>query len=243
MTTPPQNSSSSGDDRNLVPVDENYLAPTFEDRLGLFWAKHSRTVLAACAVVLGAIVFKGAYEIIAARREKAVSADYAAATTDAQLKTFATDHGTHVLGGLAQLRLADQAYAAGNHAEARSLYEKAVSILKDDTFGQRARLGAAVAAVLAGAVTEGESSLKQIAADLKLGRMVRSEAAYHLAGLAASAGRTDEAVRLIEQVISIDADGQWAERASMLRATLPASAPTASVTDAKAESTPTVSFK
>ena len=29
----------AGDDRNLITVDENYLAPSFEDRLQMFWAK------------------------------------------------------------------------------------------------------------------------------------------------------------------------------------------------------------
>lgn len=245
MSTTPHSapSPSAGDDRNLVSVDENYLAPTFEDRLRLFWAKNSRAVLAACGLVLGVILVKGGYEIYVSQRNKAVAADYAAATTDAQLKSFVGSHGDHVLGGLAQLRLADQAYSAGNYAEARTAYDKASGILKKTNFGQRARLGAAVSAVQAGAAAEGEAALKQISADLAVDKLVRAEAAYHLASLAAAAGNATEAIRLIEQTTVIDPDGQWADRASMLRTTLPASAQPAVSAEKAADPVPSVSLK
>lgn len=243
-TTPkPVSSRPAGDDRNLVPVDENYLAPTFEDRLRLFWAKNSRGVLAACAIVLAVILGKGAYEFISAQREKSIAADYAAATNDEQLKSFIASHDGHVLAGLAQLRLADQAYAAGNYADARPAYEKAAGILKSTTFGQRARLGAAISAVEAGSVTEGQAALKQVVADLSLGKIIRSEAAYHLASLAASSGDAAEAIRLIEQSTAIDPDGQWADRASLLRAKLPAPAVAQTPAEASPEAVPAVTFK
>ncbi len=237
-TTPKPSSSAAGDDRNLVSVDENYLAPTFEDRLRLFWAKNSRAVLAACALVVAVILGKGAYEFLSAQREKGIAADYAAATTDDKLKAFIASHSNHTLGGLAQLRLADQAYAAGNYAEARSAYDKAIAILKSNVFGQRARLGAAISAIQAGAATDGEAALKQLSADLTVDKLIRSEAAYNLAALAAQAGNTAEAIRLIEQSTVIDPDGHWADRASMLRSTLPAV-----TADAKAEPVPAVSLK
>lgn len=234
----------SGDDRNLVSVDENYLAPTFEDRLRLFWEKNSRAVVAGVALVLVVILGKGGYEIFRARQERAVSAAYAAATSDALLADFVAAHPGHVLGGLAQLRLADQAYASGSYAAARSAYEKAAGILKSDTFGQRARLGAAISAVQSGASAEGGAALKAIVADLNLAKLVRAEAAYHLASLAAVAGDGAEALRLIEQVSAIDPEGPWADRASLLRTTLPAAAASAASPAAPAaEAVPTVSFK
>lgn len=244
MSSTPSPAPSSGDDRNLVTVDENYLAPTFEDRLRLFWEKNSRAILAAVVFVLGVILAKGGYEIVREQNEKAVAADYAAATTDEQLKAFVADHADHTLGGIAQLRLADQAYAAGNFAGARAAYEKAAGILKTNTFGQRARLGAAISAVQAGAGAEGETALKQLVADLTLSNLVRAEAAYNLALLAAGAGNAAEAIRLIEQTTTMDAEGPWAERATLLRTTLP-TAEIAADTPAKSvsEVVPSVSFK
>jgi hypothetical protein len=243
MSTTPHTTPSSGDDRNLVTVDENYLAPTFEDRLRLFWDKNSRAVLAGIALVLVVILAKGGYEIVQAQNEKAVAADYAAAITDAQLKAFVADHSDHVLGGLAQLRLADNAYAAGNFADARAAYAQAAGILKTNTFGQRARLGAAISAIQAGAVTDGEAALKQLSADLNLTALVRAEATYTLALLAAGAGNAAEAIRLIEQTTTIDSEGPWAERATLLRTTLPAIETAAAAPVPSAEVVPTVSFK
>lgn len=244
MSSTPSPAPSSGDDRNLVTVDENYLAPTFEDRLRLFWEKNSRAILAAVVFVLGVILAKGGYEIIHARQQKAVAADYAAAATEDQLKAFVADHPDHTLGGLAQLRLADTAYAAGNFDAARAAYDKAAGILKTNTFGQRARLGAAISAVQAGAAAAGETALKQLVADLNLSNLVRAEAAYNLALLAAGAGNVAEAVRLIEQTTTMDAEGPWAERATLLRTTLPTAEAAAAIpANAVPEVVPSVNFK
>lgn len=244
MSTTPKSSpaTSSGDDRNLVTVDENYLAPSFEDRLRIFWEKNSGAVLAACALVLVVILAKGGYEIYTARQEKAVAAAYAAATTGEQLASFVAANSGHVLGGLAQLRLADEAYSAGKYAEARASYEKASGILKSNTFGERARVGAAISTVLAGSAAEGEAALKQLSADITLAKLVRAEATYHLASLAAAAGNAAEAIRLIEQVTVIDAEGPWVDRASMLRATLPKGAAAPAAIPDNSESVPSVSF-
>jgi hypothetical protein len=244
MSSTPSPAPSSGDDRNLVAVDENYLAPTFEDRLRLFWEKNSRAVLAGIALVLVVILAKGGYEIVSARREKTVVADYAAATTDEQLKAFVAGHAGHVLGGLAQLRLADNAYAAGNYADARAAYEKAAGILKSNTFGQRARLGAAISAVQSGSTADGENALKQLSSDLNLSTIVRAEATYNLALLATGTGRTAEAIRLIEQATAIDSEGPWAERAMLLRSTLPAvEAVSLPASNSTPEAAPSVMFK
>ena len=221
MPTTPTNASPSspaGDDRNLVPVDENYIAPSFEDRIALFWAKNSKLVLTVCVLVLLAVLAKGGYELYAAKHERDVAAAYAAASTDAQLKAFIAEHGTHQLAGVAQLRLADQAYASGHYADAQSGYEKAAGVLVGTTFGQRALLGSAVSRVQAGKSAEGEAALKQLVGDLTVIKGIRAEAAYLLAALATEAGRTVDASKWASQVSAIDPSSQWSQRAAMLRA-------------------------
>ena len=243
MSTTPTNSSHpspSSDDRNLVPVDETYIAPSFEDRLGIFWEKNSKTVIAVFAVVVLAVLAKGGYDFLAAQREKAVAADYAAAATTVQLKGFIAAHADHSLAGIAQLRLADEAYVAGNFADAQSGYASAAATLANTIFGQRARLGSAAALVQAGKTAEGEAALKLLVSDLSLSKGIRAAAAYQLAALAVDAGKTDEANNLITQVAAIDPAGQWTQRATLLRARL--LAPEAAV-DIKKAIAPGINFK
>ncbi|HTJ79979.1 MAG TPA: hypothetical protein VL357_13375 [Rariglobus sp.] len=245
-TTPTHDStpSSAGDDRNLVPVDENYLAPSLEDRLAIFWSKHSKSVIIALVVVVLAVVAKGGYDIFAAQREKAVDAAYAAATTNAQLKAFVADHPTHALAGIAELRLADDAYTAGNYADAQAGYIKAGDTLGKSPFGQRARLGVANTLIQSGKTADGEVALKQLVADLSVAKALRAEAAYQLAALAADAGQTDEAAKFITQVEAIDPSGQWSQRATLLRARLPSSSVVASGGDkGSVAPAPSVNFK
>jgi len=249
MPTPPTHASSpapAGDDRNLVPIDENYPALSTEDRLALFWAKHSRSVIAVLVVVILAVLAKGGYDLYSAHREKAIVAGYAAATTDARLKAFADAYPAHPLSGIARLRLADTAYEAGHYADAHAAYTQAAGILGATPLGQRARLGAATALVLSGKATEGQAALKQIVAALAASKAVRAEAAYQLAELAAEAGQTEEATRLITQIESIDPAGQWTQRATLLRARLPAPAAPADASASagdKKDAAPAVQFK
>src|SRR5438067_1230405 len=61
MAATPTN-KPTGDDRNLVPVDEKYAALTFEDKLHQFWARNRMLVLGLCGLVLVGILAKGGWE-------------------------------------------------------------------------------------------------------------------------------------------------------------------------------------
>ncbi len=226
MSTPatPSAPQPAGDDRKLVPVDENYIAPSFEDKLHLFWEKNGKAVLALCAVVLLAIVGKGGWEYLEGQKELDVQKAYAVATTSEQLKSFAAAHAEHALAGVAQLRIADEAYAAGKSADALAGYEKAAAVLKTGPLAARAQLGRALAKVQAGKAADAITDLKQIAGDAAQSKGIRAEAAYHLTGLAAEAGNGADVQKYADQLMQIDASGPWTQRAMMLRATVPAPA-------------------
>ena len=131
MTKPATPSAPrSGDDRNLVAADENYVALTFEDRLRIFWQKNGKSVVAFIVIVLLGVLAKGVWDYRATQKERELERAYAAATTPVQLKAFATAHPGHVLAGVARLRLADDDYAAGKWTEAIYGYEDAVPALK-----------------------------------------------------------------------------------------------------------------
>ncbi len=236
MSTPatPSAPQPAGDDRKLVSVDESYIAPSFEDKLHLFWKKNGKAVLALCAVVLLGIVAKGGWDYLQAQKELDIEKAYAGATTSEQLKTFAAANAGHSLAGVAQLRLADEAYAAGKSADAIAAYDKAFAALKTGPLAARAQLGRALAKVQAGKAAEATTDLKQIAADTGQFKGVRAEAAYHLTSLAAEAANAAEVQKYSDQLMQLDPAGPWTQRALMLRASTPA-APAAMVAPAKAE--------
>ena len=244
--------ASAGDDRNLVTVDETYVAPGLDDRLRLFWTKNSRVVLALLVIGLLVLAGRAATQYFAAQREEATRADYGRAITTDQLRSFVAQYPAHRLAGVAELRLADEGFAAGNSAGAQADYAKAATLLAGQPLAQRAQLGAAMARLQAGQMAEGETALKQLAGDGSLLKGIRVEAAYTLAALAADAGRTDELKTLVQQVRDIEPNGLWAQRAVGLLARpasaaatpaastmLPAATPAAPAAPA---STPTVVF-
>jgi hypothetical protein len=237
MSTPatPSAPQPAGDDRKLVSVDENYIAPSFEDKLHVFWEKNGKAVLALCVVVLLGILGKGVWDYLQDQKELDVQKAYGVAATSEQLKSFAAANAGHALAGVAQLRIADEAYAAGKAADALAGYEKAASILKTGPLAARAQLGRALAKVQAGKATEAVTELKQLAGDTTQAKGVRAEAAYHLTGLAAEAGNGADVQKYADQLMQIDASGPWTQRAMMLRATVPAPAAPALVAPAKTD--------
>jgi len=236
MSTPATPSSPSsrptGDDRNLVPV-EAAAAPTFEDKLELFWKKNRTVIYGICLVVVLAIIGRGAWQYLSRQKERDVQKAYAAATSNEQLKTFAAAHRGHALAAIAELRLADEAFAAGKSAEALAGYDKVIPVLKDGPLATRARIGRAIAQVQTGKRAEAIKDLKQLAEDAKAPKPLRAEAAYHVTSLAVEDRDAAEAQKMVELLNQIDPMGAWSQRAVMLRATLPATAPAPAATPEK----------
>ena len=225
MSSPatPSNPNRAGDDRNLVPVDET-TAITFEDKLHVFWKKNRTAVLALCVLVVVGILGKGGWDYLAGKKELDVEKAYATATSSDQLKAFAAAHPNHTLGGIAQLRLADEAYTAGKSADAIAGYDKVIAVLKTGPLAARAQVGRALAKIQAGKGAEGATDLKQLANDASQLKAIRSEAAYHLMSLAVEGGNAAEAQKLSDQLMQIDPSSSWTQRSLALRATLPVQA-------------------
>ena len=74
----------------------------------------------------------------------------------------------------------------------------------------------------AGKTPEAATELKQIADDTGQFKAIRAEASYHLTSLAVEAGNATDAQKFVDQLNQIDPMGAWAQRAIMLRSTLPA---------------------
>ena len=221
MTTPatPSNPTPAGDDRNLVAADAT-PAVTFEDKVQLFWKRNRGAVLGLCVLVLLGLVAKEGWQYLQRKKDLDVRQAYAAATTPEQLKAFAVAHPEHPLGGIAQLRMADDAYKAGKAADAVAGYDKAIAALKEGPLVARAQIGRALAKVQSGKAAEGQAELKKIADDAGQLKAVRAEAAYHLTALAVETGDAAEAQKRVDQLTQIDIASPWTQRAMALRSTL-----------------------
>jgi hypothetical protein len=79
-----------------------------------------------------------------------------------------------------------------------------------------------MAKIAAGKAADGETALKSLAGDAAQLKGIRAEAAYHLASLAADAGRADDVKKFSDQVAQIDPASPWTQRVMALRASLPA---------------------
>lgn len=221
MSATPSSLPPAGDDRNLVAVDAT-TALTFEDKVHLFWKKNQKAVYGLCALVLVIILAREGWKYMAEQKELKIEKAYASATTPEQLKTFAAAHAEHSLGGIAQLRMADDAYQAGKAADAVAGYEKAAAVLKTGPLAARAQLGRALAQVQAGKAADGTAGLKKMADDAGQLKAVRSEAAYHLTSLAVEAGNATEAQKYVDLLMKMDPSSTWTQRALQRRAVLPA---------------------
>jgi hypothetical protein len=229
MSTPatPSGQQPSVDDRNLVPTGP--ATATFEDKANAFWDKNRGVLIGLCVAVVVLLVGKGVWDNLAAKKELEIEQAFAAASTADQLKSFAASHAGHPLAGIAHLKLADEAYAAGKGAEAVAAYDQAIAQIKVGPLASRAQLGRALAKVQAGKAAEANAELKQLASDANQPKSLRAEASYHLASLAAEARNAEEVQKLADQIMQLDPTSGWAARAMALRASLPTpAAPSAS---------------
>ncbi len=247
---PPSSPVPAGEtpaDSASTPVS---VAP-YDEKLRQFWVRNRMLVTTICVIAIAVIVGKGVWEIIQDRRENSIAADYARLTSDDQLKTFAADNESHLLGGVAYLRVADNAFSANKFAEAIALYAKAAASLKSNVLSHRAAIGSAVSKVLSGDRAGGEAALKAIASDLSQPTSTRAEATYHLAILASESGDATALQDYVTQLSTLSPQSIWTQRVSTLRAeaglaqaaTVPASSPTPEATPASdAGNAPTVTF-
>jgi hypothetical protein len=201
-----------------------------EEQFHVFWQKNGSRVLAFCAAVAVGIAAVYGYRAYQASVDAGVGEKYAAAETTAQLQSFISANPGHQLAGVAQLRIADESYAAGKFADAVAAYDKASSMVPAGPFGARAKLGSAMSRIAAGRTAEGEEALKKLAGDSAQLSPVRAEATYQLFALAQASGKNDDAAKYSDQLLQLAPTSPWAQRAMAMRATvagLPAPAATA----------------
>jgi hypothetical protein len=218
--SPSSDPKSAGDDRKLVSTPGG-TELSFEDRVQLFWNANKNLILGACIVVAVLILAKGGWDYVQRQKELRIQRAYAEAATTEDLKAFAASNRDHTLGGLAELRIADEAYAEGRFADAIAGYDAVLAGLKGGPLAARAQLGRALARLQGGQAEAGAAELQRLADDATQLRAARAEASYHLASLASATGDSVEVRRLSERLMQIDPTSPWVSRVMSLRAATP----------------------
>lgn len=214
-------------------------ADEFALTMRLFWEKHGAKVLMVVLIGFGVILGREGWQWLQASRERGIQEEYAKIGDRLdQLPKFANEHSSHALGGVAWLRLADDAYTKNDFKSAAAHYGKAVEALDNASLKARARLGAAMSQLAAGDKSAAETTLKALSADTKAVTAIRAEATYTLAALAREAGKDAEATKFIEEISKIEPMGIWAQRGFLLKAQMEAGKPAAPATAA-----PLIDFK
>ncbi len=203
------------------PGAENAAHSPIDEQLHGFWKKNGQALIVLCGLVLLFYIGRAGWDYFATQKEEGTRKEFAEATTPEKLQAFAVAHPDHVLGGVAQLMVADADSKAGRMTAAISDYNRASDLLKTGPLAARARMGLAMAKIQSGDRTGGEASLHQLADDARQYQAIRAEALYQLASLAASANRGDEVQRLAAQLLQIDPNSPWAQQAFALEAEVP----------------------
>lgn len=193
------------------------VSPDVDETLHTLWTKYGQTALTACVLVAVFYLGKVGWDYYRAEREVSLGKEFASLSTPSQWRAFAADHPHDRLAGLADLDVADDAYASGQPTAAEQAYEAAIPLLQNDPLQVRARIGAGVCLLQSGQVDAGEAILRAILNDSAQMAVVRAEAGYELASAKASTGHAEEARTIAIQVYSLDPRSPWAQKAMMLR--------------------------
>ncbi|HVU38118.1 MAG TPA: tetratricopeptide repeat protein [Opitutales bacterium] len=202
-----------GDDRHLVAVDDNYGGGDMEDRLWLFWQRHSKSVLAALTIVaLGLIGWEG-WNAYQNHVVSTLQSEYQTLQTPDAFLNFAQANPNAILGKIALLEAADGFYTTGKYQEAAEAYGKAATVWGADEKGQRARLGWSLALLNSGDVAGAEQHLDSLYNDSTTLDYFRSQAAFDSAVIYAQHGDTANATTWVDRAKSFSSSPMWSSLA------------------------------
>jgi len=196
-----------------------------EERFRQAWERYGNAIYTGCAIVVAGILGKGGWDYLVAQREVGIQREYAECASAEAFRAFASNHPGHPLAGVADLRVADNAYGTGHFADAVAGYERAIGELAAGPFQARAKLGLAIAEAQLGRSADADAGMRQLLGDATQLSAIRCEAGYHLAEEAFAAGRVEEVQKLAEQLMQIEPSSAFTQRTFALRAEMPEPAP------------------
>ena len=211
------------------PNQDKQTAFNPDEHIQSFWKKYGTPVIIVLVAVIVIFLGRIVYNLTQQRKDNEIQLAYAAiksgAGTELALRDFVLNYSGHPLVGVAQLRLGDIAYQAGNYENAAAAYTQAIPLLEETPiFSERAQLGQGVSLLQANKTTEGKRILNALLSNPNISAPIRGDAGYQLALQADKDGQVEEARILATQVLAIEGVGSAAQRAIQLLNNLPAEA-------------------
>ena len=209
--TLPEEQQGLVDERNLIDVQESEEI-SIEDRISMYWMEN-KGFISSCILVLALFItgFNG-MRMYQSHAESTLQIAYAKALANETIADFAQANSKKDLGGLAALKVADQAYSAKEFEKALNFYSIASNALATNFLAGRSLLGQAFANFYMGNEETALAQLANIAANSDLAEAARAEAAYHLAVEADVADRSEEYDKYIAQIQASPIATQWQQR-------------------------------
>ena len=209
--TLPEEQQGLVDERNLVDVQESEEI-SIEDRISMYWMEN-KGFISSCILVLALFITgSNGMRMYQSHAESTLQIAYAKALANETIADFAQANSKKDLGGLAALKVADQAYSAKEFEKALNFYSIASNALATNFLAGRSLLGQAFANFYMGNEETALAQLANIAANSDLAEAARAEAAYHLAVEADVADRSEEYDKYIAQIQASPIATQWQQR-------------------------------
>jgi hypothetical protein len=193
-----------------------------EERFNDFWKRNGGIVFGLIALVAVVITAHQGYGLWTKTSEARLEGAFAGlGTTEAKL-SFADEHRSHPLAGLAFLEVADAAYARGEFLQAGNHYDAAIAPLTKagSPLSSRARLGAALARLRQGEAN-GLFLLEEIARDPEAIEVIRAQAAYHHAVASWERSDFDAVRRSLDLLDTFAGAPNWRREGSRLAGQIP----------------------
>ena len=212
--TLPEEQQGLVDERNLIDVQESEEI-SIEDRISIYWMGN-KGFISSCILLLALFIigFNGV-RMYQSHAESTLQIAYAKALANETIADFAQANSKKDLGGLAALKVADQAYSAKEFEKALNFYTIAAEALATNFLAGRSLLGQAFANFYMGNEETALAQLANIAANSDLAEAARAEAAYHLAVEADVADRSEEYDKYIAQIQASLIATQWQQRVAV----------------------------
>ncbi len=211
---PPQ-----ADERNLVEASEQEDTISTEERAQELWDRYKNPVIAGVGLVFLAIVFMQGIRWMRTAAENQTQAAYQSALAEDSLAAFGEKHEAHTLGGVAHLKLANEAFAEEDFAAAAELYKKAAKGMTGTPLQARAQIGEGVSLIRAGETVApaGLEILEKVASNEDAAAGIRAEALYHLAIHALAQGDEAGYNQLVSRIENLEGGEDWLNRANAIR--------------------------